>query len=127
MKVYVVKAPKGEYEDYQEPIVKVFIDKKKAKQYVKDENAKLPLKQADMCLSVFLSGITAQLRINKSHSVAIGMNIEIVEGISNTTIFKHYLWKNMRWKNNESVCKRIAKRLYRMSFLPRYKSKCWYG
>lgn len=49
MKVYVVKAPQGEYEDYQEPIVKVFIDKKKAKQYVKDENAKLPLEQADMC------------------------------------------------------------------------------
>ena len=49
MKVYVVKAPQGEYEDYQEPIVKVFLDKKKAKQYVKDENAKLPLKQANMC------------------------------------------------------------------------------
>ena len=31
MKVYVVKAPQGEYEDYQEPIVKVFLDKKKAK------------------------------------------------------------------------------------------------
>ena len=40
MKVYVVKAPQGEYEDYQEPIVKVFIDKKKAQQYVKEENAK---------------------------------------------------------------------------------------
>ena len=49
MKVYVVKAPQGDYEDYQEPIVKVFLDKKKAKQYIKDENAKLPLKQAKMC------------------------------------------------------------------------------
>ena len=49
MKVYVVKAPQGEYEDYQEPIVKVFLDKKKAKQYVKEENAKLPLEQAKKC------------------------------------------------------------------------------
>ena len=49
MKIYIVKAPQGEYESYQEPIVKVFLDKKKAKQYVKDENAKLPLEQADMC------------------------------------------------------------------------------
>ena len=49
MKVYVVKSPQGEYEDYQEPIVKVFLDKKKAKQYVKDENAKLPLEQAKKC------------------------------------------------------------------------------
>ena len=30
MKVYVVKAPQGEYEDYREPIVKVFADKTKA-------------------------------------------------------------------------------------------------
>ena len=49
MKVYVVKAPQGEYEDYQEPIDKIFLDKKKAKQYVKEENAKLPLEQAEMC------------------------------------------------------------------------------
>ena len=49
MKVYVVKAPQGEYESYQEPIVKVFLDKKKAKQYVKEENAKLPLEQAKKC------------------------------------------------------------------------------
>ena len=49
MKIYIVKAPQGEYESYEEPIVKVFLDKKKAKQYVKDENAKLPLKQANMC------------------------------------------------------------------------------
>ena len=49
MKVYVVKAPQGEYESYQEPIVKVFVDKKKAKQYVKDENSKLPLEQAKKC------------------------------------------------------------------------------
>lgn len=49
MKVYVVKAPYGEYEGYQEPIDKVFIDKKKAKQYVKDKNSKLPLEQANMC------------------------------------------------------------------------------
>ena len=49
MKVYVVKAPQGEYEDYQEPIVKVFLDKKKAELYVKEENSKLPLEQAEMC------------------------------------------------------------------------------
>lgn len=47
--IYVVKAPQGEYEDYREPIVKVFADKNKAKQYVKEENAKLPIKQAKMC------------------------------------------------------------------------------
>lgn len=51
MKVYVVKAPQGEYEDYREPIVKVFKDKKKAKQYVKEENDKLPLEQADKCFN----------------------------------------------------------------------------
>ena len=61
MKVYVVKAPQGEYESYQEPIVKVFIDKKKAKQYVKDENAKLPLEQAEMCEHcLFKWGIVGQ-------------------------------------------------------------------
>lgn len=49
MKIYIVKAPQGEYESYQEPIVKVFLDKKKATQYVKDENAKLPLEQAKKC------------------------------------------------------------------------------
>lgn len=48
-KVYVVKAPQGDYEDYQEPIVKVFLDKKKAKAYIKEENAKLPLEQAKKC------------------------------------------------------------------------------
>ena len=32
MKVYIVKAPQGEYEDYCEPIVKVFADKEKAEQ-----------------------------------------------------------------------------------------------
>ena len=53
MKVYVVKAPQGEYEDYQEPIVKVFLDKKKAKQYVKEENAKLPLEQAEKCQNCY--------------------------------------------------------------------------
>ena len=40
MKVYIVKAPYGEYEDYSEPIVKVFADKGKAEEYVKIENAK---------------------------------------------------------------------------------------
>lgn len=49
MKVYIVKAPQGEYEDYQEPIVKVFLDKRKAEQYVKQENTKLPLEQAKKC------------------------------------------------------------------------------
>ena len=49
MKVYIVKAPYGEYEDYQEPIDKVFIDENKARQYIEEENAKLPLDQAKKC------------------------------------------------------------------------------
>ena len=49
MKVYIVKAPQGEYEDYRELIVKVFKDKGKAEQYIKEKNAKLPLGQAKMC------------------------------------------------------------------------------
>lgn len=49
MKVYIVKAPHGEYEDYCEPIVKVFANKEKAEEYVKIENAKLPLRQACKC------------------------------------------------------------------------------
>ena len=52
-KIYIVKAPQGEYEDYQEPIVKVFLDKKKAEQYVKDENANLPLGQAKKCQNCY--------------------------------------------------------------------------
>ena len=48
-KVYVVKHPEGAYEDYREPIVKVFFNKKEAKSYVKEENAKLPLEQAKKC------------------------------------------------------------------------------
>ena len=32
MKVYIVKAPQCEYEDYCEPIIKVFADKGKAEQ-----------------------------------------------------------------------------------------------
>ena len=48
-KVYIIKQPQGEYEDYIEPIVKVFLDNIKAKQYVEEENAKLPLEQANMC------------------------------------------------------------------------------
>ena len=40
MKVYIVKAQYGEYEDYSEPIVKVFADKGKAEEYVKIENSK---------------------------------------------------------------------------------------
>ena len=53
MKIYIIKAPQGEYEDYREPIVKVFTDKGKAEEYVKEENAKLPLKQAEMCEHCF--------------------------------------------------------------------------
>ena len=53
MKVYVVKAPQGEYEDYQEPIDKIFLDKKKAQQYVKEENSKLPLEQAKKCQNCY--------------------------------------------------------------------------
>ena len=49
MKVFIVKASCGEYEDYQEPIVKVFLEKAKAKKYIAEENAKLPLEQARKC------------------------------------------------------------------------------
>ena len=49
MKVYIVKRPEGEYEDYQEPIEKVFADKDKAVEYVKLENSKLPLKRKEKC------------------------------------------------------------------------------
>ena len=35
MKVYIVRAPQGEYEYYSEPIIKVFADKGKAEEYVK--------------------------------------------------------------------------------------------
>ena len=49
MKVFIVKAPCGEYESYQEPIVKVFLDKGKARAYVKSENDKLPIEQAKQC------------------------------------------------------------------------------
>ena len=49
MKVYIVKAPYGEYESYQEPIDKVFLDKAKALKYIKEENIKKPLEQAKKC------------------------------------------------------------------------------
>ena len=57
MKIYIVKAPQGEYEDYCEPIVKVFTDKSKAEEYVKAENAKLPLEQADKCEECLCIGV----------------------------------------------------------------------
>ena len=57
MKIYIVKAPQGEYESYQEPIVKVFIDKSNAELYVKEENAKLPLEQAKKCEECLWNGI----------------------------------------------------------------------
>lgn len=53
MKVFIVKAPCGEYEDYQEPIVKVFLDKTKAEKYVAEENAKLPLEQSNKCVECY--------------------------------------------------------------------------
>lgn len=49
MKIYIVKAPQGDYEEHREPIVKVFADKAKAEEYVKVENDKLPLEQAEKC------------------------------------------------------------------------------
>lgn len=52
-KVYVVKHPQGDYEDYQEPIVKVFLNEKEAKLYVEEENEKLPLEQAKKCAYCF--------------------------------------------------------------------------
>ena len=39
MKVYVVKAPYGEYEDYQEPIIGIFTDEAKADEVVAKRNA----------------------------------------------------------------------------------------
>lgn len=45
MKIYIVKAPQGEYESYQEPIVKMFANKEKAEEYIKIENTKKSLKQ----------------------------------------------------------------------------------
>lgn len=53
MKIYIVKAPYGEYEDYQEPIYKVFLDKAKAEKCVAEENAKLPLEQAKKCAECY--------------------------------------------------------------------------
>ena len=53
MKIYIVKAPQGEYESYQEPIVKVFIDKSKANLYIKEENSKLPVEQAKKCQNCY--------------------------------------------------------------------------
>lgn len=37
MKIYIVKTPQGEYEDYREPIAKVFSDKAKAEEF-RDDN-----------------------------------------------------------------------------------------
>ena len=115
MKVYIVKAPQGEYESYEEPIVKVFLDKKKAKQYVKDENAKLPLEQADMCFKCLFKWDNCKLRTNKSHNVVIGTNIKIVKVISSITIFKHYLLKNMRWKMNNIYFDKLPERIVKSS------------
>ena len=53
MKVYIVKAPYGEYESYQEPIDKVFLDKAKALKYIKEENIKKPLEQAKKCTECY--------------------------------------------------------------------------
>lgn len=49
MKVYVVKQPEGAYDSYTETVVKVFIDKKKAVNYVKEENSKKPFDQSKKC------------------------------------------------------------------------------
>lgn len=39
MKVYVVKAPRGEYDDYQEPILGIFTDEAKADSVIEKRNA----------------------------------------------------------------------------------------
>lgn len=39
MKVYVVKAPYGEYEDYYEPIIGIFTDEAKADEVISKRNA----------------------------------------------------------------------------------------
>lgn len=39
MKVYVVKAPYGEYEDYYEPIIGIFTDEAKADEVIAKRNA----------------------------------------------------------------------------------------
>ena len=49
MKVYVIKQPNGEYDSYTETIVKIFIDKNKAINYVKEENNKKPIEQSKKC------------------------------------------------------------------------------
>ena len=43
MKVYVVKAPQGEYEEYCEPIFKMFFDKAKAEKCIKEEKCKITI------------------------------------------------------------------------------------
>lgn len=39
MKIYIVKAPRGEYDDYQEPILGVFTDEEKADAIIEKRNA----------------------------------------------------------------------------------------
>ena len=104
MKVYVVKAPQGEYESYQEPIVKVFIDKSKAELYVKEENSKLPLEQAKNVKIAILSGRTQHKKERLDRVALMEINIIIVKIILSITIFMNYLLKNMRWKN-ENLCR----------------------
>ena len=48
-KVYAVKRPSGSFDWYQEPIEKIFFDKDKANNYIKEENSKLPLEQTKKC------------------------------------------------------------------------------
>lgn len=63
-KVYIVKAPQGAYEDYKEPIVKVFLRKEKAEQYVQKESEKIMAKlnivkkKAEKCANCLFSTTT---------------------------------------------------------------------
>lgn len=63
-KVYIVKAIQGEYEDYREPIVKVFLRKEKAKQYVQKESKKIKAdekivkEKAEKCANCLFSTTT---------------------------------------------------------------------
>lgn len=98
MKVFIVKAPCGEYEDYQEPIVKVFLDKAKAKKYVAEENAKLPLEQSNKCVECYFKWSCAGQKGKHHQTVILEINMDIVQIITNTEMYMNYLQKNTRWK-----------------------------
>ena len=91
-KVYVVKHPQGAYEDYQEPIVKVFLNEKEAKSYVKEENAKLPLEQAKKCDECYFKWTCVGQKGKKKYQVvSMVINIIIVRTTLSIMIYKNCL------------------------------------